>query len=377
MTRLDTLTTPALILDRVVLERNLDRMAARATRLGVALRPHIKTHKCIEVAALQKERGALCFTVSTLPEAEAMFAAGFDDLTWAFPLSPGKIGPALDLGKRGTLRLLVDDAATFAELEKTAAARGVRPHVWLKVDCGYHRAGVDPASPEALDLAGRMSASGSTVFDGLLTHAGHSYYAYEREQRLAIANQERDVMVGFAGRLRAMGHEVPGVSVGSTPTLTIVENLDGVTEARPGNYAFLDLAQVGLGVCGVEDIAVSILATVVSHPPGAERAVIDAGALSLSKDHGPDQGERSGAMGAVCPDSTATVSDPALRLESISQEHGVIRPSRPGGLRERLPVGSRVRVLPNHSCLAAACFDRLHVLEGDRITDSWTIHRER
>ncbi len=375
--RLDTLITPALILDRAVLERNLDRMAARAARLGVALRPHIKTHKCVEIAALQKKRGARGFTVSTLPEAEALFAAGFDDLTWAFPLSPGKIAPALDLGRRDTLRLLVDDAATFGDLEKAAAARDLRPHVWLKVDCGYHRAGVDPASPEAFELAGRMAASASTVFDGLLTHAGHSYYAYESEKRLAIASQERDVMVGFAGRLRAAGHEVPGISIGSTPTLTIVEHLTGVTEARPGNYAFLDLAQVGLGVCGVEDVAVSILATVVSHPAGAERAVIDAGALALSKDHGPDQGEWSGRMGAVCPDPAGTVPDPALTLESISQEHGVIRPSRPGGLRGRLPVGSRVRVLPNHSCLATACFDRLHVLQGDRITDSWTIHRER
>ncbi|HET6277456.1 MAG TPA: DSD1 family PLP-dependent enzyme, partial [Candidatus Polarisedimenticolia bacterium] len=129
--------------------------------------------------------------------------------------------------------------------------------------------------------------------------------------------------------------------------------------------------------CGVEEIAVSILATVVSHPPGAERAVIDAGALALSRDDGPQQGEWSGTMGAVCPDPAGTVPDAALHLASISQEHGVIRPSRPGGLRGRLPVGARVRVLPNHSCLATACFDRLHVLEGDRLTGSWTIHRGR
>lgn len=369
--------TPALILDRAVLLRNLDRMAARAGRLGVALRPHIKTHKCVEVATLQKERGAHGFTVSTLPEAEAMLAAGFDDLTWALPLSPSAVDPALDLGRRGTLRLLVDDPAALGALEKAAGRRGVRPHVWLKVDCGYHRAGVDPASPEAFELAGRMAASRAVVFDGLLTHAGHSYSAYDRAGRLAIAEQERDVMIGFAARLRAAGNRVPGISIGSTPTLTIVEDLTGVSEARPGNYAFLDLAQVGLGVCGVEDIAVSILATVVSHPPRAERAVIDAGALALSKDRGPERGEWSGGMGAVCPDPARIAPDATLRLATISQEHGVIRASRPGGLDGRLPVGARVRVLPNHSCLAAACFDRLHVLEGDRITGCWTIHRAR
>ncbi len=377
MTRFDDISTPACLVDRRVLERNLDRMAERARALGVSLRPHVKTHKCVEVARLQQERGARGFTVSTLPEAAALFAAGFDDLTWAFPLSPAKIAPALDLSRAGTLRLLVDDAATFDALERAAGKRGARPRAWLKVDCGYHRAGVDPAGSQGAALARRMAASTSVVFDGLLTHAGHSYGAHDSQERAAIAAAERDVMVRFATRLRDDGVEVPAISIGSTPTMTIVDHLTGIDEARPGNYAFFDLMQAGLGSCGVEDVALSILATVVSHPEGEERAVIDAGALSLSKDDGPAQGVWSGAMGGVCPDPAAGPPDPTLRLESLSQEHGVIRPDRPGGLRGRLPVGTRVRVLPNHSCLATACFDRMHVVEGGAMVETWKIHRAR
>ena len=157
--RIDQVSTPAFLLDRRVLAANLDRMATRARELGVALRPHVKTHKCVEVARLQTLRGARGLTVSTLPEAAAFLAAGFDDLTWAFPLSPAKIVDALDLGRRGTLRLVLDDPATFAELEKAAAVRGGPVHAWLKVDCGYHRAGVDPADPAAENLARRMATS--------------------------------------------------------------------------------------------------------------------------------------------------------------------------------------------------------------------------
>ena len=153
----ERIPTPACLLDRRVLERNLDRMSGRARDLGVALRPHVKTHKCVEIARLQIERGASGLTVSTLPEAAAFLAAGLDDLTWAFPLSIGTIGPALDLARAGTLRLTLDDLATFEVLEEEARRRAISIHAWLKVDCGYHRAGVDPAMPEAAALARKMA----------------------------------------------------------------------------------------------------------------------------------------------------------------------------------------------------------------------------
>lgn len=370
---LDEIQTPALLLDRKVLLHNLDRIATRAQELGVSLRPHVKTHKCVEVARLQQQRGAVGLTVSTLAEAEALAAAGLDDLTWAFPLPWGKMAAALSLARRITLRLVLDDRATLVELERAAAESGLTIHTWLKVDCGYHRAGVDPDSAEAVDLARRMTRSASVVFDGLLTHAGHAYGAFERGRRLEIARQERDALVGLAGRLRSEGIEVPHLSVGSTPTFTTIDDLSGVTEARPGNYVYFDLSQVALGSCTVQEIAVSVLATVVSRPTASDRAVIDAGALAMSKDVGPNVP----LMGAVCPDPINTEVDPSLRLDMLTQEHGVIRSVDAGALGDRLPVGSRVRVLPNHSCLTNACFDSVYVIEDGQAVDCWKIHRQR
>ena len=207
---LDDLATPALLLDAGTLDRNISRMAAHARALGVALRPHVKTHKCVEIARRQRRAGAAGLTVSTLPEARACAAAGFDDLTWALPLAPPGIGPALDLIRDGvTLRLLLDDGGTLSALEEAAVSRGVRPHVWLKIDCGYHRAGVDPSSPAARQLANRLATSRVVQFDGLLTHAGHSYHAFGSEARAAVARAERDAVTGLAAELRAAGVAVP------------------------------------------------------------------------------------------------------------------------------------------------------------------------
>lgn len=375
----EDLPTPALLLDAGTLDRNIARMAAHALRLGVALRPHFKTHKSVDVARRQRQAGAAGLTVSTLPEARACAAAGFDDLTWALPLAPAAIGPALAMVREGvTLRLLLDDEPTLAALEDAAGAAGLRPHVWLKVDCGYHRAGVDPASSGARRLAARLGRSPAVQFDGLLTHAGHSYHAFGAEARAAVAREERDAVTRFAADLRAAGVPVPRVSVGSTPSVTAATDLTGVDEIRPGNYALFDLTQAALGSCGVEEIAASVLATVISHPEGADRAVVDAGALALSKDIGPPP-ERAlvPGMGGVCEPAGEHAPARDLLLEALSQEHGIVRPRVAGGLAGRLPVGSQVRILPNHACLVSACFDRFHVVRDGRVEETWPIARQR
>lgn len=362
MRSIEEIPTPALLLDLDVLEANLRRMAERTAALGVALRPHVKTHKCVEVAERQRAHGARGITVSTLAEGRAFADQGFDDLTWAFPVIPSRLPEVRELAERATLRLVVDSPEAVDALE----GLGLPLHVWLKVDCGYHRAGVDPESPAALELARRLAESPRLVFDGLLTHSGHAYHAKSRAELAAIAEQERSVTAGFAERLRGEGIEVPGVSVGSTPAMSAAERLDGVTEARPGNYALYDFTQVTLGSCTVRDCAATVLATVVSSAPGSGRSVVDAGALALSKDAGP---EGSGTMGEVFEDYGAGKLSPAARLTSLSQEHGLL--SAP------LPVGRRLRILPNHSCLAVACFDEFFVVRGEEVLDRWRIHRGR
>src|SRR6266508_5500224 len=224
--------TPALLLDLGVVERNLAHMAERARRLGVALRPHIKTHKCVELGRRQLAHGAAGITVSTLAEAEAFARAGFTDLTWAFPLDPTHIPHVRRIAEQATLRVIVDDLTTAKDLAGTGL------HVWLKVDCGYHRAGVDPASPYALEVARELGAERGLTFDGILSHSGHAYHTRNKSEAARVAEQERQVMVWFADLLRKDGLPVRGISVGSTPAMAAVKDLAGVTEARPGNYIF-------------------------------------------------------------------------------------------------------------------------------------------
>ena len=357
--------TPALLLHHDVMERNLEQMAARAKRLGVALRPHIKTHKCLELGRRQIARGAKGVTVSTLFEAEAFANGGFTDLTWAFPLDRTHVPHVQRIVARGvTLRVVLDD------LETARAVAGSGLHVWLKVDCGYHRAGVDPSSRYGLEVARELGAERGIAFDGILSHSGHAYRTRNKEEAAQIAEQERQVMAWFAELLRKDSLPVRGVSVGSTPAMVAVKDLTGVTEARPGNYIFYDRTMVLIGCCERKDVAVTVLATVVSHQPGASHFVIDAGALSLSKDLGPAHLGLETAYGEV-------KGHPELSVASVSQEHGLIRATSPAAIEGKFKVGQRIEIVPNHSCLTEAHFDEYVVVQGDRIMERWHIERGR
>lgn len=359
--------TPALLLHLDVVERNLAHMAGRAKKLGVALRPHIKTHKCLELGRRQLAHGAAGLTVSTLFEAEAFARGGYRDLTWAFPLDRTHVPRARRVVQDHpgtTLRVVVDD------LETAKAVAGTGLHVWLKVDCGYHRAGVDPSSRYGLDVARELGAERGITFDGILSHSGHAYRTRSKAEAAQVAEQERQVMVWFADLLRKGGMPVRGVSVGSTPAMAAAEKLTGVTEARPGNYIFYDRTMVLIGCCAPEDVGVTVLASVVSHQPGASHFVVDAGALSLSKDVGPTHLDLPAAMGEVR-------GHPELAVATLSQEHGIIRAATPAALDGKFTVGTQVEIIPNHSCLTMAHFDEYTVVEGGRVVDRWKIERGR
>ncbi len=362
--RLADLPTPALLLDLDRLEANLARMAERARALGVALRPHIKTHKCVEVAERQRALGTSGITVSTAYEAQVFAEHGFDDLTWAFPVPLTRLTQAREVAGRARLGLVADTPESVAALERF----GHPFHVWLKVDCGYHRAGVDPCEDASLELARMLHESRVLRFAGILSHSGHAYHAGSRSEMAATAEEERRVMTAFAARLREAGIHVARVSVGSTPALSVVERLGGVDEVRPGNYAFYDYTQTVLGSCAVTDCAVSVLASVVSSQPGGRHSVVDAGSLALSKDTGPDHGPHP-TMGEIFEDYQRGQLRADARLVSLSQEHGVVN--------ARLPVGEKVRILPNHSCLTTACFDEYYVVRGGDVVDRWKIWRGR
>jgi D-serine deaminase-like pyridoxal phosphate-dependent protein len=371
-TDLQTIKTPSLLLDVERVRRNAGRMSARMKSFGASLRPHVKTHKCAEVARIQTEGHAGGITVSTLAEARAFAARGFRDITYAVPVEPGKFDEAIELAKScERFSLITDDREIPRQLDEAGRRAGLTLDLFLKVDCGYHRCGVEPDRPEALEIPRAIGDAPNLRFAGILTHAGHSYHARSREELLAVASHERDLMTEFAARLRADGVEVPCVSVGSTPTMTHVEHLAGVDEARPGNYIFFDAFQATLGSCGFGDCALTVLASVVHRDRARRKVVLDAGAIALSKDRGPVEFDEGCGYGRLLD---LEGNDTRSRVGPLSQEHGEVFVEDEAML-ERLRVGARVRVLANHSCLTAAQHSHYNVLEGESVVDRWEIQR--
>jgi D-serine deaminase-like pyridoxal phosphate-dependent protein len=357
---LSSLSTPAFLVDRSIVEQNCLRMRTKALASGVAFRPHVKTHKTIEIGRMQHGGAIGAITVSTLAEAEFFADGGFRDITYAVPIAPEKLPRAAALAARiERLNILLDSEAALRAVEAFHAAHGVVFDVFLKVDCGYHRAGVDPNDPDSARLAMAISRSPAMRFQGLLTHAGHSYNAGSIEEIRRIAAEEIESLTRFRALL-AMDELTR--SIGSTPTTAIAERFADTDEVRPGNYVFFDAFQATLGSCAREDVAVSVLATVVGSYPERGEAIIDAGALALSKDVSPEHLDPNFGYGLVCDVSLRPLN---ARLIALSQEHGKIRTQSP------LPVGTRVRVMPNHSCLTAAMYDRYHVLDGGEMVDEW------
>jgi len=367
--KISELDTPCALVDFDRFERNCVRMSDRAHALGVRLRPHVKTHKCVEAARVQTRNQVGGITVSTLAEARGFGAGGFRDITYAVPVPLDRLGECAALTRQlDRFHLLLDHPLTLAALEEFAGSNGVRFSVFLKVDCGLHRAGVDAERAESIALGQQVHVSDSLEFAGILTHAGHSYASRSSAESRSIAGQERDVMVQFAARLRAAGIAVSEVSVGSTPTAMAADDLTGITEIRPGNYAFFDAFQVAIGSCRVDDVAFSVLATVIGRYDDRQELVVNAGALALSKDRGAVHADPGCGSGVVVAGGQQRPVE-GLVVRSLSQEHGVIRSESP--LDDSWQPGTRLRILPNHSCLAAACFDRYHVVRGDELVDEW------
>lgn len=360
VTTLGDLPTPCLVLDRSKMERNLARMRDRAETLGVRLRPHCKTAKSAEVArrALNGETGPI--TVSTMREAQYFADNGFSDITLAVGISPSRLGQAAELRARGIdLAVTTDNAVIADQVVSVAKARGVRFAVMIEVDVGEHRGGIDARAADLLEIAGIL-VDGGQELRGILAHAGHTYTCVGADAVAEIAEAERSGAVLAAERLRQAGHACPVVSVGSTPGALFARTLDGVTEMRPGVYMFMDLFQSGVGCCGLDDIAVTVMASVTNLRPDQSSAHIDAGALALSKDRSTQSQARDCGFGLLTDAFGRPL--PGLVVEAVHQEHGRIAGA--GVDPAILPIGSRVHVLPNHVCMTAAMYDRYAVVDG-------------
>jgi D-serine deaminase-like pyridoxal phosphate-dependent protein len=365
------LQTPCLVLDPARLDRNLARMSGRARELGVAFRPHLKTAKSLAVAARATagEFGGL--TVSTLHEAEYFLAGGYADLLYAVGIEAGKLPRAAGLVRNGArLTLILDSVEAARSVAEFAARERVEFRVLIEIDTGEGRSGVMPEAPDLLDIARVVHAPPFSVLDGTLTHAGHSYDARDLESVARIAEVERSGAAHAAERLRAAGFATPTVSVGSSPTVLHARHLDGVTEVRAGVYMFGDLKQAQIGTCAIDDLAVSVLATVTGHRQGAGHLLIDAGGLALSKDRSTADAPRDYGFGLVVrEDGSHFVQE--LMVTRVYQEHGLVRATSGELPFDELPLGARVRVLPNHVCMTAAMYDRYNVVDGGKVQETW------
>ena len=372
MDNLNTLDTPAALVDRAKMQANIERMQARMNALGVRFRPHVKTAKCLPVARAQLDAGAQGITVSTLKEAEAFFAAGIVDILYAVGMSAGKLAKALALRRRGCdLKIITDNAASAREIAAFGQAEGEAFEVWIEIDCDGHRSGIRPDdAAQLLDVA-RILDDGGMRLGGVMTHAGSSYELDTPQALQAKAEQERAGCVRAAGHLRAAGRPCPNVSVGSTPTALSATHLDGVTEVRAGVYVFFDLVMRNVGVCALDDIALGVLATVIGHQPEKGWAIVDAGWMAMSRDRGTGRQKHDYGYGQVCDVDGNLLA--GYTVSGANQEHGIV--SRADGvdtdIAARFPVGTRLRILPNHACATGAQFPAYHALGVDGTIEVW------
>jgi len=368
------LETPALLLDRSKLDGNLERMSAHIRGLGGVLRPHVKTVKSIDVVrrALRDTPGGI--TVSTLKEAEYFLAHGIHDIVYAVGIAPAKFAHVIALLRNGaSLKVIADSVDAVRQLAEAARAAHLRVPVLIELDVDGHRSGVSPASQLLLDLGHALTSTAGVTLAGVLTHAGDSYNCRGADALAQFAERERAGAVGAAQRLRAAGYQVPIVSVGSTPTGTFARDLSGVTEVRVGVYMFQDLVMAGIGVCSVDDIALSVLVSVIGHQSERGWIITDGGWTALSRDRGTSTHSVDQGYGLVRDVGGRALAEDFI-VVSTNQEHGIVA-RRDGGSIDprRFPVGTLLRVLPNHACATASEHGCYHVVDGTApaVLDRW------
>ena len=368
---LTTLDTPAAIISLEKMQRNIARMQQRANALGVRFRPHVKTTKCAEVVAAQRAAGASGITVSTLKEAEQFFAQGVTDILYAVGMAPHRLAQALELRRRGCgLQILTDSVAGAQAIADFGRQHAHAFDVLIEIDTDGHRSGIKP-DEDALLAVGQALQGAGMHLAGVLTHAGSSYELDAPAAIAQLAEQERAGCVRAAQRLRAAGLPCEIVSVGSTPTALEAASLEGVTELRAGVYVFFDLVMRNVGVCSEDDIALSVLTTVIGHQADKGWAIVDAGWMAMSRDRGTSKQQRDYGYGQVCTLDGQPLA--GYLLSGANQEHGIVslQGAADTDIVRRLPTGTRLRVLPNHACATGAQFPEYQALAEDGTLRTW------
>lgn len=356
--------TPAFVIDDAKLTRNLKRGLDRAKALGVTLRPHLKTHKSITIARRQMEHLDGPATVSTLEEARWFAERGVSDLIYAVGIAPQKLHEVARIRRSGCdLKIILDSAEAAKMVSDFCMAEGCVMPVLLEIDVDGHRSGLLPDADDLIDTAHALKHG--AILAGVLTHAGGSYDHEGVEAAKKAAENERAGIVKAAERLPQAGFLVDIVSAGSSPTFMAAESMEGVTEIRAGVYAMGDLFQANLGTVGLDDIAGSVLCTVIGKKAEKGQLIVDAGWMAMSRDRGTANQHCDYGYGLVCDVEGVPLLGGNVVMSGANQEHGIITAREGYTLPLDLyPVGTRLRVLPNHACPTAAPYRTLLLVDG-------------
>lgn len=349
-----SLRTPAVLIDKTTVIRNLDRMQAAANANGIRLRPHTKTHKSPSIARWQIDRGAVGICCAKLGEAEVFADAGFTDIRLPYPINPSNADRVIALLDRTRLSFIVDHPDVAKQWSDAMTRAGRSVDILVKIDVGFHRCGIDPDSRDTLNIITSVASLKGLNFRGLLSHAGQAYHAHSEDELKTMATAEARTMGDLAERCRKAGIAVEEVSAGATPPSRFSIAHKEFTEYRPGNYAYFDRTQAALGAASLDDCALTVLATVVSKP-AKDRVVFDSGSKTLTND---------GARGfSPAPGFGHVIGQDNLVIERLSEEHATVKVTG----TTQLEPGDRVRIVPNHSCVVSNLVDEAWLVDGNTV----------
>ncbi|AUC86876.1 alanine racemase [Alteromonas sp. MB-3u-76] len=391
-TNIEDLPTPCCLIDKAKMQRNIARLSAHIGNLQCTLRPHVKTHKSIEVTKAIIDAGNVKgITVSTLKEADYFFKHGMNDILYAVGITPNKIAHVAQLIQQGCdLTIVIDNEDMLSLVLDKMAEHNCVFKVIIELDTDGHRSGVNPHSHALLSIAKHIKNSAHAKFEGVMTHAGESYACFTEKAKQDMAAQERDLTLHAVKRLFEVGIHCNTVSIGSTPTAFAVDQLDGITEVRAGVYVFFDLVMAGLGVCDIDDIAMSVLGTVIGHQKDKGWVITDAGWMAMSRDRGTADHPQDYGYGLVSPSGS---HEARYIMSDANQEHGIITEvsnASPESHSEKhidsslnssaenndsiftqFPAAKAIEILPNHACATAAQYDHYYVVENGVVIDKW------
>jgi len=351
------ITKPTLIIDKSKTFRNITRMSDKVSRSpgNIRFRPHFKTHQSAEVGEWFRELGVTSIAVSSVDMAHYFARHGWKDITIAVLINPRQIDSIIQLARKVKLNLLVDTVEMAQLLRNQLSEAGTSAGVWIKIDTGYHRTGLDwSENTKILEVAQIISTAPCLQFQGLLTHSGHSYHVHSREQLKQIYDDTVGKLNGIRDFLTDNGITGTLISIGDTPTCSVVDEFSGIDEVRPGNFVYYDVMQLYLGACRSEDISAAVACPVIGRYKDRNEIVVYGGAVHLSHDSVENENSEhcyglvalpigdGNTWGAVVPDTF---------VNSVSQEHGIIKAST--DFFNRVDVGDILMILPIHSCLTA------------------------